>query len=106
MSTETIKILRAWAGGPLRQFSHDSASGLIPFARTVEGCAFAGKYVCEVCKTPCPGVMLINNLWQCEACQAGRAHRKGRSMTPEQRAAAGERLRLAREARQRVGCSL
>ena len=107
METE-IKVIRTWKGGPLRQMAAGSRSGFIPFAITIEGCDFAGKYVCDRCLKPCGGVLLRNaqNLikneqetlsqWLCELCIAGRT-RKERS--PEQKQALIDRLATARAAR-------
>ncbi len=78
-----ILVLRAWTGGPLRQFATTKASSaFVPFAITLNGCSFAGRYVCGTCLEPCGGVSLQNvsgfsrngwSTWQCDLCQQGRS---------------------------------
>lgn len=105
---EAIKILRTWEGGPQRQMSTVKAGrAFIPFAKTINGCSFAGKYVCDRCLEPCGGLLLKDasdvqkneqetaSLWLCELCIAGRT-RKSRS--PEQKQALIDRLAVARVA--------
>ena len=98
MNPETNNV-RTWPGGPLRQMSAERFSGSIPFAREIDGMSNVGRYVCDVCRLTCGGVLLKDGRWLCDACAMGKA-RKGRQMTTEQRAAAGTRLALARQARQ------
>jgi hypothetical protein len=110
MTDTPIKILRTWEGGPLRQMAETKASSaFIPFAITIEGCSFVGKYVCDRCLKPCGGLLLKDasdvekieqrqaSLWLCELCIAGRT-RKERS--PEQKQALVDRMAAARAARQ------
>jgi hypothetical protein len=85
------------------------SGAFIPFAKTIEGCSFAGKYVCDRCLEPCSGVLLkdasdveknerqMASLWLCETCIAGGT-RKVRSESQKQALIA--RLAMARAARQ------
>jgi hypothetical protein len=51
--------VRMWRGGPLRQMAATKvANAFIPFARTINGLSFAGRYVCDGCQEPCTGVSL------------------------------------------------
>ena len=78
-----IQVLRAWTGGPLRQFTATKvSSAFVPFAITLNGCNFAGRYVCDGCQQPCTGVSLSNvsglsrnghSTWQCDPCKQGRS---------------------------------
>jgi hypothetical protein len=34
------------------------SNAFIPFARTINGLSFAGRYVCDGCQEPCTGVSL------------------------------------------------
>ena len=34
------------------------SGAFIPFAKTIDGCSFAGRYICEGCQEPCGGVSL------------------------------------------------
>jgi hypothetical protein len=78
-----ILVLRAWTGGPLRQFTATKvSSAFVPFARTLNGCNFAGRYVCDACLEPCTGVSLSDvsktsrngwSAWQCDLCKQGRS---------------------------------
>jgi hypothetical protein len=78
-----IQVQRAWTGGPLRQFTATKVSSTFaPFAITLNGCNFAGRYVCDGCQQPCTGVSLSNvsrlsrnghSTWQCDLCKQGRS---------------------------------
>lgn len=95
--------VRTWAGGPLRQMAATKVSGaFIPFARTINGCHFAARYVCDECQEPCAGVSLQNDgrlsgnrhsKWLCDLCTRG-VQRKTRTL--EQRQVAIDRLAAAR----------
>jgi hypothetical protein len=77
---------RMWIGGPLRQMATSKVAGtFIPFAKTVNGLAFAGRYVCDQCLAPCQGVRrqsvgrMSGNRhsgsgieWLCDACIKAR----------------------------------
>jgi hypothetical protein len=53
MDVFQIQVLRAWTGGPLRQFTATKvSSAFVPFAITSNGCSFAGRYVCDGCQQP------------------------------------------------------
>jgi len=106
---DAIQILRTWEGGPLRQVATEKVtSAFIPFAKTINGCNFVGKYVCDRCLKPCGGLLLKDasdvekieqkraSLWLCELCIAGRT-RKERS--PEQKQALIDRMAAARATR-------
>lgn len=102
----SISNIRTWVGGPLRQMAATKVSGaFIPFAKTINGCHFAGRYVCDGCQEPCTGVSLQNDgklsgnrhsKWLCDLCIRGQ-ERKTR--TPEQRQAVIDRLAAARRDR-------
>lgn len=111
-----IKILRTWKGGPLRQMSATNATNaFIPFAITIEGCNYAGRYVCDCCNHPCSGVILrtLQNVgknvgnrpsgesldcqgWVCDVCEKGGT-RKVQSEAQKQ--AVIDRLTAARATR-------
>jgi hypothetical protein len=83
----------------------------IPFAKTINGCSFAGRYVCDECLEPCGGVSLsdVGKLsgkrhfkWLCDLCIRVK-QRKTR--TPEQKQAAIDRLSAARRGRTAAGYS-
>ncbi len=57
MNPETNNV-RTWPGGPLRQMSAERFSGSIPFAREIDGMSNVGRYVCDVCRLTCGGVLL------------------------------------------------
>ena len=106
-STErvTVRAVRMWKGGPLRQMAATKVGAFIPFAKTINGCSFAGRYVCEACQEPCGGVSLsdVGKIsgkrhfkWLCDLCIRGK-QRKTR--TPEQKQAAIDRLAAARRDR-------
>ncbi len=94
-----------WKGGPLRQMAATKVGAFIPFAITINGCSFAGRYVCDACQEPCGGVSLSDvgklsgkrhSKWLCDLCIKGK-QRKTR--TPEQKQAAIDRLAAARRDR-------
>jgi hypothetical protein len=100
-----IGAVRMWNGGPLRQMAATKVGAYIPFAKTINGCSFAGRYVCEACQEPCTGVSLsdVGKIsgkrhfkWLCDLCIRGQ-ERKTRS--PEQKQAAIDRLAAARRDR-------
>ena len=105
-STNEATGVRMWKGGPLRQMAATKVSGaFIPYARTINGCHFAGRYACDGCQEPCTGVSLSDvgkmsgnghPRWLCDLCIRGK-QRKTR--TPEQRQAAIDRLTAARRDR-------
>ena len=112
-STErvTVRAVRMWKGGPLRQMAATKVGAFIPFAKTINGCSFAGRYVCEACQEPCGGVSLSDvgklsgkrhSKWLCDLCIKGK-QRKTR--TPEQKQAAIDRLAAARRDRTAAGYS-
>src|SRR5450631_4512937 len=95
-----------WEGGPLRQMAATKVSGaFIPYARTINGCHFAGRYVCDGCQEPCGGISLQNDGklsgkrhsgWLCDLCIRG-VQRK--TLTLEQKQAVIDRLAAARRDR-------
>jgi len=102
----SISNIRTWVGGPLQQMAASRASGaFIPFAKTINGCHFAGRYVCDGCQEHCAGVSLQNDgklsgnrhsRWLCDLCIRGQ---KRKTRTPEQRQAVIDRLAAARRDR-------
>ena len=111
METAT-KIVRTWKGGPLRQMAATKVSAaFIPFAEEIEGCSFAGRYVCECCQEPCSGVLLKDvrndgrmsgkwhSAWLCDLCIKGQERK---SRTPEQKQATIDRLVAARASRRQM----
>ena len=102
----SISNIRTWAGGPLRQMAATKVSGVfIPYAKTINGCHFAGRYVCDGCEEPCGGISLSDvgkmsgkrhSGWLCDPCFEGR---KRKPRTPEQKQAAIDRLAAARRDR-------
>jgi hypothetical protein len=101
-----IRVVRAWDGGPLRQFAATKLSGaFIPYAKSINGHHFAGRYVCDGCQQPSNGVRRQNDgrlsgnghsRWLCDPCFEGR-ERKVR--TEEQKQALIDRLAAARRDR-------
>src|ERR1017187_5763254 len=91
----SISNIRTWAGGPLRQMAATKVSGVfIPFAKTISGYHFAGRYVCDGCQQPCGGVRRQNDgrlsgnrpsRWLCDPCFEGR-ERKTRTLEQKQAA--------------------
>jgi hypothetical protein len=97
--------VRMWNGGPLRQMAATKVGAFIPYARTINGCSFAGRYVCDECQEPCGGVSLSDDgklsgnqhsKWLCDLCIRG-IERKPRTL--EQRQAVIDRLAAARRHR-------
>src|ERR1035438_5007540 len=98
-----------WKGGPLRQMAATKVSStFIPFARTINGCHFAGRYVCDGCEQPCGGISLSDvgkmsgnrhRGWLCDLCIRGEERKVH---TPEQRQAVIHRLAAARQHRTTV----
>jgi hypothetical protein len=102
----SISNIRTWAGGPLRQMATTKLSAVfVPFAKSMNGCHFAGRYVCDECQEPCAGVSLQNDgklsgnrpsKWLCDLCLKGKERK---TATPEQKQAAIHRLAAARRDR-------
>jgi hypothetical protein len=98
-----------WGGGPLRQMAATKVSGaFIPFAKTINGCHFAGRYVCDGCEQPCGGISLsdVGKMsgnrpfkWLCDSCKAGKTRQLRQTRTQEQRQAVIHRLAAARRDR-------
>jgi hypothetical protein len=105
ISTERV-IVRMWKRGPMREMAPTKVSAaFIPYAKTINGCSFAGRYVCDACQEPCGGISLSDvgkmsgkqhSNWLCDLCIRGQA-RKAR--TSEQKQAAIDRLLAARRGR-------
>ena len=105
-STNEATEVRMWEGGPLRQMATSKVGGaFIPYAKTINCCHFAGRYVCDGCQQPCTGGSLQNagkmsgirlSGWLCDLCSRGQQRK---SRTPEQRQAAIDRLAAARRDR-------
>ena len=105
VTVRAVRAVRMWTGGPLRQMAATKVGAFIPFAITINGCSFAGRYVCDGCQEPCGGVSLSDvgklsgkrhSKWLCDLCIRGK-QRKTR--TPEQKQAAIDRLAAARRDR-------
>jgi hypothetical protein len=106
MENRKIVIVRMWDGGPLREMATTKVTAaFIPYAKTINGCHFAGRYVCDGCQVPCAGVSLQNDgrfsgkahsNWLCDLCIRGRQRK---SLTSEQKHAGIQRLLAARQAR-------
>lgn len=104
-STERAAI-RMWTGGPLRQMATTKvSSAFIPYAKTINGCHFAGRYVCDGCQEPCGGISLSDvgkmsgnqpSEWLCDLCKSGQERKVH---TPEQKQAVIHRLATARRNR-------
>jgi hypothetical protein len=109
MTRATVVAVRMWKGGPLRQMAATKVSNaFIPFARTINGCHFAARYVCDACQEPCTGVSLSDvgkmsgnrlSKWLCDSCKAGKTRRPRQTRTQEQIQAAIKRLEAARRDR-------
>ena len=72
-----IHILRAWNGGPLRQFSENklTQAWLSYDYKGDEKRRFAGRYICDLCQQPVGGVYEPNyrlQAWACGSCRAAR----------------------------------
>jgi hypothetical protein len=107
-NNDSITKVRMWRGGPLRQMAATKVGAYIPYAKTINCCSFAGRYVCDECQEPCKGISLSNvgknggnrqSRWLCDLCIRGQ-QRKPRSL--EQRQAAIDRLTAARRDRATV----
>jgi hypothetical protein len=109
MTRASVIAVRRWKGGPLRQMAATKVSNaFIPFARTINGLSFAGRYVCDACQEPCTGVSLQNDGklngklhsgWLCDLCIRGKARKVH---TSEQKQAVIHRLAAARRNRTTV----
>ena len=98
-----------WTGGPLRQMAATKVSGaFIPYAKTINGCHFAGRYVCDGCQQPCTGVSLSDvgkmsgnrqSGWLCDLCIRGKERKV---LTQVQKQALIDRLAAARRGRATV----
>lgn len=105
----TGRVVRMWKGGPLRQMAPTKVSGtFIPYGKTINGCSFAGRYVCDECQQPCGGISLSDvgrlsgnrhSKWLCDRCRTGKTRQPRQTRTPEQRQAAIDRLAAARRDR-------
>lgn len=101
--------VRMWKGGPLRQMAATKVSGaFIPYAKTINGCHFAGRYVCDGCEQPCGAISLSDvgkmsgnqpSKWLCDSCKAGKTRQPRQTRTLEQRQAVIHRLAAARRDR-------
>jgi hypothetical protein len=106
MTRESIVAIRMWRGGPLRQMAATKASNaFIPFAKSINGCHFAGRYVCDECQEPCTGVSLSDvgkmsgnrqSGWLCDLCIRGKERKV---LTQVQKQALIDRLAAARRDR-------
>jgi hypothetical protein len=106
--TDVRVTVRMWKGGPLRQMATIKVGAFIPYARTINGCSFAGRYVCDGCQEPCTGVSLsdVGKMrgnrhfkWLCDLCIRGK-QRKTRTL--EQKQVVIDRLAAARRDRTTV----
>lgn len=105
----TGTVVRMWAGGPMRQMAATKVSStFIPYAKTINGCHFAGRYVCDGCEQPCGGISLSDvgkmsgkrhRGWLCDSCKAGKTRQPRQERTLEQRQAVIDRLAAARRDR-------
>lgn len=101
--------VRMWKGGPLRKMATTKLSAVfVPFAKSMNGCHFAGRYVCDGCEQPCGGISLSDvgkmsgnrhRGWLCDSCKAGKTRQPRQTRTQEQRQAAIHRLAAARRDR-------
>jgi hypothetical protein len=87
------------------------SSAFIPYAKTINGCHFAGRYVCDGCQEPCGGVSLSDvgknggnrhSRWLCDRCRTGKTRQPHQTRTPEQWQAVIDRLAAARRNRTTV----
>ena len=102
----SITNIRMWTSGPLRQMAATKTSAaFIPYAKSMNGHHFAGRYVCDGCQQPSNGVRRQNDgrfsgnghsRWLCDPCFEGR-ERKVR--TQAQKQALIDRLAAARRDR-------
>lgn len=106
---ESITEVRMWKGGPLRQMAASKvSSAFIPYAKTINGCSFAGRYVCDGCREPCGGISLSDVgknggkrrfNWLCDRCRTGKTRQPRQTLTPERKQALIHRLAAARRDR-------
>jgi hypothetical protein len=112
-STESdVRVtVRMWKGGPLREMAATKVGAFIPYAKTINGCHFAGRYVCDECQEPCGGISLSDvgknggnrhSRWLCDRCRTGKTRQPHQTRTPEQRQAVIDRLAAARRDRTSV----
>jgi hypothetical protein len=109
MTRASVVAVRMWKGGPLRQMAATKVSStFIPYAKTINGLSFAGRYVCDGCQEPCGGISLSDvgklsgnrpSKWLCDSCKAGKTSQPRQTRTLEQRQAAIHRLAAARRDR-------
>src|ERR1017187_4261204 len=109
MTRASVVAVRMWTGGPLRQMAATKVSStFIPYAKTINGCHFAGRYVCDGCEQPCGGISLSDvgkmsgnryRGWLCDSCKAGKTRQPRQTRTLEQRQAVIHRLAAARRDR-------
>jgi hypothetical protein len=109
MTRASVVAVRMWTGGPLRQMAATKVSStFIPYAKTINGCHFAGRYVCDGCQEPCGGISLSDvgkisgnrpRGWLCDSCKAGKTRQPRQTRTQEQRQAVIHRLAAARRDR-------
>jgi hypothetical protein len=109
VTAEARVTVRMWKGGPLRQMAASKvSSAFIPYAKTINGCHFAGRYVCDGCQEPCTGVSLQNDGklngklhsgWLCDLCIRGKERKV---LTQVQKQALIDRLAAARRDRTTV----
>ena len=102
----SISNIRTWKGGPFRQMAATKVSStFIPFAKTINGHHFVGRYVCDGCEQPCGGISLSDvgkmsgnrpRGWLCDLCMRGKERK---TATPEQKQAVIYRLAAARQHR-------
>jgi hypothetical protein len=100
--------VQMWQGGPQRQMAATKVGAFIPYAKAINGCSFAGRYVCDGCQEPCGGVSLSDvgkmsgnrhSRWLCDHCIRGK-QRKTRTL--EQKQVVIDRLAAARRDRTTV----
>lgn len=105
---EAITKVRMWKGGPLRQMAASKVGAFIPYAKTINCCHFAGRYVCDECQQPCGGISLSNvgknggnrhSKWLCDRCRTGKTRQPRQTLTSDQRQAVIDRLAAARRDR-------
>jgi hypothetical protein len=84
------------------------SGAFIPYAKTINGCHFAGRYVCDGCQQPCTGVSLSDvgkmsgnrqSGWLCDLCIRGKERKV---LTQVQKQALIDRLAAARRGRATV----
>ena len=103
--------VQMWQGGPQRQMAATKVGAFIPYAKAINGCSFAGRYVCDGCQEPCGGVSLSDvgkmsgnrhSRWLCDRCRTGKTRQPHQTRTPEQWQAVIDRLAAARRNRTTV----